>query len=70
MRTNIVLDDALVEAAFKASGAKTKRQLVHLALEALIKQSRKKDLLDLVGKVDFDPEFDFKAVRRTRCDPI
>jgi Arc/MetJ family transcription regulator len=66
MRTNIDLDDKLVARAFKASGARTKRQFVHLALEALVKTSRKKDLLDLVGKIDFDPDFDHKTVRRTR----
>ena len=68
MRTNIDLDEALVEKAFKASGARTKRELVHLGLEALIRQSRKKDLLDLVGKIDLDPGFDHKRIRRTRYD--
>lgn len=68
MRTNIDLDDALVAKAFKASGARTKRELVHLGLEALIRQSKKKYLLDLVGKIDLDPDFDHKSVRRTRHD--
>ena len=68
MRTNIDLDDELVERALKLSGAKTKRQLVHLALEALVEKSRKKDLLDLVGKIELDPGFDHKKVRRSRHD--
>lgn len=68
MRTNIELDDELVEKAFEASGARTKRQLVHMALEALIQSRRKKDLMDLVGKIDLDPEFDHKKVRRTKYD--
>jgi Arc/MetJ family transcription regulator len=68
MRTNIDLDEKLVADAFKASGARTKRELVHKALEALIKQSRKKDLLDLVGEIDLDPDFDHKKVRRSRYD--
>ena len=31
MRTNVVLDDALVEEAFALTGVRTKRELVHLA---------------------------------------
>jgi len=68
MRTNIDLDDALLDEALRLSGAKTKREVVHLGLEALIKQARKKDLMDLIGKIDLDAAFDHKKVRRTRYD--
>lgn len=69
MRTNIELDDALVAEALKLTGAKTKREVIHLALQALIKKSKKKDLFELVGKIDLDPDFDHKKVRRSRYDP-
>ncbi len=68
MRTNIDLDDALVDEAMKVSGAKTKREVVDMALRALIKTRTKKDLLDLVGHIDIDSEFDHKKARRTRYD--
>jgi Arc/MetJ family transcription regulator len=68
MRTNIDLDDTLVDEAMKLSGAKTKKEVVDLALRALIKARSKKDLLDLVGHIDIDPEFDHKKARRTRTD--
>ena len=68
MRTNIDLDDTLVDEAMKVSGAKTKKEVVDLALRALIKARTKKDLLDLVGHIDIDPEFDHKKARRTRYD--
>ena len=68
MRTNIDLDDQLVAEAFKASGAATKKELVHLGLKALIKSKKRLDLLDLVGVIDLDPDFDHKAVRRTKSD--
>jgi Arc/MetJ family transcription regulator len=68
MRTNIDLDDTLVDEAMKVSGAKTKKEVVDLALRALIKARSKKDLLDLVGQIDIDPEFDHKKARRTRYD--
>jgi len=68
MRTNIDLDEALLAKAIEASGAKTKREAVNRGLEALIRQSRKKDLLDLVGRIDFEPGYDHKQTRRTRHD--
>ena len=42
MRTNIVLDDDLVEQAFALTGVRTKRELVHLALSELVRQRKKR----------------------------
>jgi len=36
MRTNIVLDDKLIERAQKLTGIKTKREVVHEALRLLV----------------------------------
>ncbi len=69
MRTNIVLDDDLVEQAFALTNVRTKRELVHLALNELVRQRRKKSLFDLAGKVSLRPDFDHKAMRRLRDDP-
>lgn len=68
MRTNIELDEALLAEAMRASGAKTKKEAVNLGLRALIKTSKKPDLLDLVGKVKFYDGFDPKKHRKTRYD--
>ena len=68
MRTNIVLDDDLVQQAFSLTGIRTKRELVHLALSELVRQRRKKDLLELAGKVKLRPDFDHKAMRQIRGD--
>ena len=40
MRTNIVLDDALVTEAFALTGVRTKKELVNLALRELIVQHK------------------------------
>lgn len=66
MRTNIVLDDNLVEQAFALTGLRTKRELVHLALSELVRQRRKKDLFELVGKVKLRSDFDHKSMRELR----
>ena len=69
MRTNIVLDDDLVRQVFALTGLRTKRELVHLALSELVRRRRKKDLLDLAGKVKLRPDFDHEAMRRVRGGP-
>ena len=66
MRTNIDMNDDLVTEAMRLSGAKTKKEVVELALRELIRVKKKKDLLDLAGKIDFVAGYDHKKVRRTR----
>ncbi len=68
MRTNIDMNDELVAEAMRLSGAKTKREVVELALRELIRIKRKKDLLDLAGKIDFVEGYDHKKARRIRYE--
>jgi Arc/MetJ family transcription regulator len=58
MRTNIVLNDALVKKAFKYSAARTKKELVHEALEELVLARQRRDLRDLRGKIAFTKGYD------------
>ena len=50
MRTNIVLDDKLVERAQKLTGIKTKREVVHEALRLLILLNEQVEVRTLRGK--------------------
>ena len=70
MRTNIELDDDLMTQAFRLTKAKSKRELVHLALKELVENRQRKNVLDLVGKVQIDPEYDYKALREHRNDDV
>ena len=63
MRTNIVLNDELVEEAFRHTDAKTKRELVDLALREFVENHKRKDLRDLRGKITFHPDYDYKKLR-------
>lgn len=63
MRTNIVLDDELMEEARRLSGLKTKREVVHEALRVFVEGKKRKSLLDLYGKVRLAPGYDHKALR-------
>lgn len=63
-RTNIVLDDRLVEQAMKLSGAKAKKQVVDLALRELVARgSVYRALRRLKGKLPWEGDID--AWRRT-----
>lgn len=62
MRTNIVIDDALMREAMKASGAQTKREAVEMGLKTLLKLSKQADIRKLRGKLDWQGDLD--AMRR------
>lgn len=66
MRTSIVLDEALIEEALAITGARTKKEVVHLALEELIRSRKKKNLADLAGRIRFRKDFDPKEMRKLR----
>ena len=63
MRTNIDLDDNLVKEAFKYINVNTKKELINIALTELVENHRKKDLLELMGKIEFDENYDYKKMR-------
>ena len=54
MRTNIVLDDKLVERAQKLTGIKTKREVVHEALRTLILLREQAKIRGLRGKLKWE----------------
>lgn len=66
MRTNIVIDDELLQQAMALTGARTKREVVHAALSSLVERRKRKNLLELAGELDFAPDFDHKALRELR----
>ncbi|MGP1432530.1 MAG: type II toxin-antitoxin system VapB family antitoxin [Treponema sp.] len=67
MRTNIVLNDALVAEAFKYSvNIHTKRELVEVALQEYIQNRKIKDIRELKGKISFDEQYDYKEMRGER----
>ena len=63
MTTNISLDPDLLERALEVSGERTKQAAVTRALEEFILRRKQKHLLDLMGKLEWDKSFDYKAER-------
>ena len=54
VRTNIVLDSKLVQAGLKATGIKTRRELVDFALRELLRHKQQKKRLLIKGKVTWE----------------
>jgi Arc/MetJ family transcription regulator len=63
-RTNIVLNEDLVQAGLKATGLKTRRDLVNYALEDLLRRDAQKKILELRGKIHW--EGDLSDMRQGR----
>jgi Arc/MetJ family transcription regulator len=63
-RTNIVIDEKLVEAGLKATGLKTQRELVDYALRELLRLEAQKEILKLKGRIHW--EGDLSEMRRGR----
>ena len=64
MRTNIVLDEALVAEAMQYAKMKSRRELVDLALREFVAARRRRDISELFGQVEIDPDYDYKVLRR------
>ncbi|MFP4667666.1 MAG: type II toxin-antitoxin system VapB family antitoxin [Desulfosalsimonas sp.] len=64
MRTNIVIDDELLEEAMRLGGAKTKKELISKALKEYVRTYRQKNLLDLKGSLEFREDYDYKSLRQ------
>ena len=66
MATNLSLDPDLIDQALAVSGERTKKAAVTRALEEFIARRKQKDLVDLMGKLEWDASFDVKAERSRR----
>jgi Arc/MetJ family transcription regulator len=66
MATNLALDPDLIERAVKVSGEKTKKAAVTRALEEFITRRTQRRLIELMGKLEWDESFDYKAERSRR----
>jgi Arc/MetJ family transcription regulator len=66
MRTNIVVDDKLVEKGMRYTGIRTKKDLVDFALRELIRRKERKRILSLKGKLRWEGNLD--EMRSSRFD--
>ena len=63
MATNLSIDPELLDRALAVSGERTKKAAVTKALQEFIARRQQKRLLELMGKLEWDEQFDYKAER-------
>ena len=64
MATNLAINDDLIENAKKIGGHKTKKAVVVEALQEYIQRRKQQEILKYFGKIDFDPDYDYKKQRK------
>jgi len=58
MRTNIVIDDKLMNSTLRATGLKTKREAVELALRTLLRLHQQEEIKRFRGKLNWQGDLD------------
>jgi Arc/MetJ family transcription regulator len=64
MPTNLAIDDKLINEARSIGKHATKKAAVTAALTEYINRRKQLEILKLAGTIDYDPTYDYKAVRR------
>ena len=63
MATNLAIDPELLNRALEVSGERTKKAAVTRALQEFIARREQRRVIDLMGKLEWDQSFDYKAER-------
>ena len=63
LATNLNIDEKLLLEALRLSGKRTKRETVNEALAEYVARHKRKQILQLAGQIDFDPDYDYKKQR-------
>lgn len=63
MNTHLTVDNELLSEALKLSGLKNKRETVNAALREFIARHKQLEVIELFGKLDPDPDYDYKKGR-------
>ena len=66
MATNLNLDDRLVLEAKELGGHRTKRDAVNHALVDYVNRMKRKNVVGMFDELEWDPEYDYKALRGKR----
>jgi hypothetical protein len=66
MATNLAIDPELLDRAVEVSGERTKKAAVTRALQEFIARREQRRVVELMGKLEWDDSFDYKAERTRR----
>jgi hypothetical protein len=66
VRTNIDIDDRVLDKVMKLLKTRTKREAVNIALRELVASRERRRILEMFGSDVIDPDYDYKAARAGR----
>jgi Arc/MetJ family transcription regulator len=66
MPTNLALDDSLIDEAVKIGNHRTKKEAVTAALKEYVQARKRREIFDLVGKIDYYDDYDPKSLRNRK----
>ncbi|HEY4330861.1 MAG TPA: type II toxin-antitoxin system VapB family antitoxin, partial [Phycisphaerae bacterium] len=55
--------DHLIEEAVKLGRFKSKKEAVNTALDEYVRRHKQASIIEMFGKVDYDPDYDYKKNR-------
>jgi Arc/MetJ family transcription regulator len=64
--TNVKLDEKMVEEAVRLGNFKTKHEALNVALSEFVARRNRLRILELGGKIEFRPDWDYKKMRGKR----
>jgi len=66
MRTNLAIDNTLLEYALKIGGMKAENETINLALEEFIKRRKGENVIATFNTVEYDEDYNYKKLRGKR----
>ena len=63
MPTHLAIDDELLKETIKVGQFKTKKEAVNTALREFLERRKQLEIIELFGKLDPDPDYDYKQGR-------
>jgi hypothetical protein len=66
MATNLAINEELLNTAYKIGGYSTKKETVNTALEEFIERRKSEELIQLFGKIEYHPSYNYKKMRHPR----
>ncbi len=66
MPTNLAIDDKLITECKRVGRHRTKRETVEAALREYLDYRKRLKAIEGFGTIDFDPDWDYKKLRRMR----
>jgi Arc/MetJ family transcription regulator len=66
MKTNLAINESLLEKALNISGLRTRIETVNLALEEFIEKRAGNGIISAFNTVEYDKDYDYKKLRGKR----